>query len=100
MKNKINIRGNEPHFKQKIDEKKFKNIFGTSGQSSNYILWKKIATLLKIKWIPTQIDGIKCSIEHNIQNMDWDDINKIFNFYIIKHSKKKIPLNTVKRKFH
>ena len=53
--------------------------------------WKKIATILEIKKIPTQINGIKqCGTLYSRHGLD--NISKIFNLYTIRH-KKKTPSN-------
>jgi hypothetical protein len=93
MEGEINTRGTEPPFTRKIDQNEFEEIFGITGQSTNYMSWKKIATILEIKEIPSHIDGIKHAIENSIQDMEWKDINETFKLYTIKHSKKKVSSN-------
>ena len=76
-------------YQQKIDQKKFGEIFRRTGNSGEYLAWKKIGNCLKIKNVQTYLKGIKQAIEAHIKEMAWEAIEKSLKLFTIQRSQSK-----------
>jgi hypothetical protein len=82
-------KGNEPPHKNSIHDKEFGRIFGFTGDNTNYMSWKRLASILEIKETPSSTQGLKEAIDRTIAGMEWIDVEECYKLYTIKHSAKK-----------
>src|SRR5689334_4015718 len=89
LSNTQNNQKNEPSQNNSIYDKKFITIFGLQGDSNNYMQWKKFATILELKQVPTSTKDLKEEINRTISTMEWIDLEEVLKIYTRKHNSKR-----------